>query len=68
MSKTESMQKKAALELATQLEKSVLAMNKFIRACAECGDSKVLNADDGRQRLRESMSEYGSWLTVAHRN
>ncbi|ABM38626.1 hypothetical protein [Polaromonas naphthalenivorans] len=54
--------KKTAQELTAQLEKSVAAMQKFINACSACGDPKVLNADDGRQRLREQMQEYATYL------
>lgn len=61
-SKSHARQKKTALALATQLEKSVKAMREYISACHDCGDQKVLNADDGRQRLSESMDEYGAWL------
>lgn len=64
--KAQARQKKAALVLSAQLIKSVAAMNDFIKSCAEAGDPKVLNADDGRQRLRESMDEYGHWLKRAY--
>jgi len=54
--------KKTANALKAQLEKSVEAMHKFINACHECGDPKVLNRDDGRQLLRGQMQEYATYL------
>lgn len=54
--------KKTATALVAQLQKSVEAMNKFISACHQCGDAKVLNRDDGRQLLREQMQEYAFYL------
>lgn len=57
---------KSALALSTQLAKSVKAMQEFINACNDCGDNKVLNADDGRQLLKGSMDEYGHWLSTAY--
>ena len=58
--------KKAAQALEAQLDKSVAAMQKFINACHACGDQKVQNADDGRQRLREQMQEYAHWMAIAY--
>ena len=55
--------KKAAQVLEAQLDKSVDAMQKFINACYQCGDEKVLYADDGRQLLREQMQEYATYLS-----
>lgn len=60
--KAVAVRKKAAQELIAQLDKSVAAMQKYINACYACGDPKVLNADDSRQRLREQMQEYATYL------
>lgn len=60
--RAEAERKKAAKALIAQLEKSVEAMHKFIAACHECGDEKVLYRDDGRQLLRAQMQEYATYL------
>ena len=57
--------KKTAQALRVQLEKSVAAMQAFIDASYDCGDKKVLYADDSRQRLREQMQEYALYLDTA---
>ena len=65
LEKAEGRKKKTALAVAAALDKAVGALREHILACADCGDNKVLNPDDGRQRLRKSMSEYSHWLNQA---
>lgn len=57
--------KNAALKLAWQLEKAIEAMTDYIRACNDCNDTRVENADDGRNLLKADMVEYATWLRIA---